>query len=133
MNTWYSETPWSFEDEGVLELEPLDGAERRLVIRHGQQKTGFLRVNSISFDGDGAFSKTLKHKACGKLNIVNARFWAFRDVYGIAVSLAGIIADDNEFGEAKQQAMLAALDCMWEIGPEAFGNPEFEYSGWLFW
>ena len=91
-------------------------------------KTGFLRVNSISFDGDGAFSKTLKHKACGKLNIVNARFWAFRDVYGIAVSLAGIIADDNEFGEAKQQAMLAALDCVWEIGPEAFGNPEFEYS-----
>ena len=125
LNTWYNETPWSFEDEGRLELEPLSGAERRIVIRHGQQKTGSLRVSAIDFDSGSSY---IKGSSTAELEIINARFWAFYDVYGIAVSVAGIIADEGKFEEAKQQAALASMDCMWRIGPDTFGNPDFEFS-----
>ena len=128
LNQWYSHSAWSFEDEGKLELEPPNGAERNIVIRHGQQKTGWLRLTSIDYKSDGAFHEMFGDTTSANLEIINARFWSFRDLQDIAVSIAGVIEGASHLDEARRQAMTSALECLWNIGPDTVGNPSFEIS-----
>lgn len=125
LNKYYSDSPWSFDDEGKLDLDELDGAKRSIAIRHGQQKTGLISFSAIDFNSEFDF---LKGEVTADLEIMNARFWPFHEVYGIAITVAQMIADVENFGEARYVAAVSALECMWMIGPEAFGNPDFEFT-----
>ncbi len=125
LNEIYSDGSWSFEDESKLHLEEIGGASRSIVIRHGQQKTGLISINTINFGSDIV---GMKGKVYAKLEIINARFWPFYDVYGIAISVAQMICDVEKYDEAQRHAAVAALECMWMIGKESFGNPVFEFT-----
>ena len=125
LNELYSDRLWSFEDEGKLDLEEMSDAKRSIVMRHGQQKTGMITIDTINF---GSEIDDFKGLATARLEIINARFLPFYDVYGIAITIAQMIADVEKYDEAKYHAALAALECMWMIGEESFGNPVFEFT-----
>ena len=128
LNQWNSHSAWSFEDDGRLTLEPPTGAARKIVIRHGQQKTGWLQLTSMDYKSDGAFREMFTDMTRANLEIINARFWSFRDLRHIAASIAGIIEGSGHMDEARLQAMTRALECVWNTGPDSDGNPSFELS-----
>jgi hypothetical protein len=125
LNELYLDGSWSFEDEGKLDKDGSNEASRRILIRHGQQKTGTITIHAINFGSDNSYIGGL---ATAKLEIINARFWPFYEVYGIAVTVAQMIVDVEKYDEAKYHAAVAAMDCMWMIGSKSFGNPDFEFS-----
>ena len=124
LNLRLADTRWAFEESGKLSIDHY-GAEREIYVRYNMQRTG-----SVSMEADGYESKNQYNEGqirC-RFSLINARFFEFSEVFQIAVGLAGLICDEDKLESEKISIALTALQTVWPIGKEAFGNPPFEYS-----
>ncbi len=134
LNTWYADSPWSFENNGWLDsgYGSESGAAREIEIRYNQQKTGVIKLSCINYEkGYSPANRDLSsaYKINGHLELINARHFEGYEVFHLATSLGNIL--DGEPGSSqkvKSEMMMAMIHTSWQIGEEVFGNPPLEIS-----
>jgi hypothetical protein len=137
LNTWHTDSPWSFENNGKLDsgYGSESGAEREIDIRFNQQKTGWIRISCWQYgglSGEGAFDEIWSDrvgKIDAKLVLVNGRCFDGFEVLGLASALADIISDQPEVREEVTKNMMRVMiNSMWQIGEDIDVDPTIEIS-----
>jgi hypothetical protein len=120
LNAIYANDPWSFENSGRVEAG-LGTASREIEIRYNEQVTGFIKISSI---------KNFEFPVRLKIELLNARHFDCYEIMGIAETAAFLVCDVDEIQRVRQQVQGAMLQCVWQLGAEAIGNPEFSFEIW---
>ncbi len=121
LNEVYLNTPWSFENSGRVEsgLGTEHGASRTIEVRYNEQQAGTIETSSFGYGN---------RPVRVEINLVNARHFQSHDVLGLAGTVSELICNADNLPIMRQQIYEAMLNCMWEVGPQVIGNPEFEFA-----
>lgn len=134
LNQWFKDEPWSFQNTGRLEISghgSEKGVEREIRIFYNQQPTGTIDVSCIDY-GNANYSD----KIYIELNLVNSRTFRGDEVCHLASNCAEIVLDTQEQLQLARIGITSQMvNVAWQVGPEAFGNPEieFQFSGNASW
>ena len=134
LNQWLKDEPWSFQNTGRLEISGFgskNGVEREIQVFYNQQPTVIIKLSCIDY-GNAHYS----NKIYIELNLVNSRKFSGDEVYHLASSCAEIVSDSQEqLHLARTTITSQMVNVAWQVGREAFGNPELEvqFSGSARW
>lgn len=127
LNQWFKDEPWSFQNTGRLEISghgSENGVEREIRVFYNQQPTGTIELSCINY-GNALYSD----KIYIELNLVNSRTFAGNEVYHLALSCAEIVSDSQEQLQLARTGITSQMiNVTWQVGKEAFGNPEIEFQ-----